>query len=108
MPRRNPPLTPREVRNVLEAQGFEHDRTEGSHEQWVGNYGGSKRVVTVDAAEKEFSNRLMKSMIRQSGMSRDEFYRSTERTAKKINKTCALKPNKSSTERQGKPLEGKT
>ena len=41
-------------------------------------------------------------------MSRDEFYRSTERTAKKINKTCALKPNKSSTERQGKPLEGKT
>lgn len=50
-----------------------------------GIFGGKRRKVTVDVAENECYEDLIKSMIRQSGMSREEFYRSSKRAAKKIN-----------------------
>jgi predicted RNA binding protein YcfA (HicA-like mRNA interferase family) len=48
-------------------------RTKGSHEPWVGTWKGKPVVVTVDAAVNEFGPPLMKSMIRQSGMSLEDF-----------------------------------
>jgi predicted RNA binding protein YcfA (HicA-like mRNA interferase family) len=85
MSRRYPPLTPAEVRNILRARGFVWDRTTGSHEHWVLDVEGAPRcAVTVDAAVREFSVRLIKSMIRQSRLTRAEFYGATKKTAKRI------------------------
>jgi predicted RNA binding protein YcfA (HicA-like mRNA interferase family) len=77
-----PPLTPDEVIKILASKGFLHTGTEGSHRQ----YEKGSRKVTVDAAMRDFGIDLMQSMIRQSGMDREEFYSATKATAKKINK----------------------
>gem|GEM_PF-2516115 len=45
---------------------------------------GRAAVVTVDAAYDEYSDKLLTSMIRQSLLSREEFYGATEVTARKI------------------------
>jgi predicted RNA binding protein YcfA (HicA-like mRNA interferase family) len=84
MPRGYPPLTPREVIAILRARGFQLDRTEGDHEQYEGIWQGLRRLVTVDRGVREFSVDRIKTMISQSGMSREEFYCSTPRTARKI------------------------
>lgn len=86
MPKKYPPLTPSEVIDILKAWDFEFKTQEGSHAQYEGTTKGTKRKVTVDKGEKEFGIDLIKNMIRQSGLSRDQFYCSTKRTAKKINK----------------------
>lgn len=72
-----PPLTPTEVEKILERAGFILKRTSGSHNQWEGIVKGKRRLVTVDKLSRSsetFGKRLMKSMIRQSGMTKDEFY----------------------------------
>jgi predicted RNA binding protein YcfA (HicA-like mRNA interferase family) len=62
--------------------GFERKATRGSHAQ----YENEKRCkVTVDLAVSEFTDFLLKSMISQSGLTREEFYGATRSTAKKIN-----------------------
>ena len=80
MPKKYPPLTPQEVRSILSELGFIHDRTKGSYEQWKNN----GCTVTVKNNIKEFGKFLIKSMIRQSGFSREEFYGASKKTAKKI------------------------
>jgi predicted RNA binding protein YcfA (HicA-like mRNA interferase family) len=85
MPKRYPPLTPREVVAILRAREFEHVRTRGSHEYYGGSVRGQRRMVTVDTHYREFSPQLITSMILQSGLTRAEFYGSTESTARKIN-----------------------
>lgn len=82
--RRYPPLTPNEVRDILEAKGFSLDRTRGSHEQWRAIIENQLRVVTVDSHYKTFDQSLLKRMIDQSGLSREAFYFATSKTAKKI------------------------
>ena len=84
MPKRYPQLTLAEVRSILKFNGFEVNNTVGSHQQWVGMIGGERRRVTVDISEAPFDDFLIKSMIRQSGVSRDDFYASTKATAKKV------------------------
>lgn len=87
MPRRYPPLTPADVRDILKAAGFVLDRTQGSHEHWEHeSLGGKRRLVTVDGAYPEFGTDRIRTMIAQSGISRDDFYRQTAGTARKINK----------------------
>ncbi|MBI5464367.1 MAG: type II toxin-antitoxin system HicA family toxin [Ignavibacteriales bacterium] len=86
MPEKFPPLTPQEVVAILKARGFSLNNQEGSHAQYVGFFGGVKRRVTVDMAKVDYNDFLIKSMIRQSGMTREEFYCSTKSTARKINK----------------------
>ena len=86
MPKKYPPLTPKEVINILNKRGFKFVGQEGSHRQYDGIIKERKRKVTVDMAEKDFDNFLMQNMIRQSGLTRDEFYCSTKTTAQKINK----------------------
>ena len=85
--RRFPPLTPDEVQAILRARGFQKKRQDGSHAQWERLADGKhpRSIVTVDIGRPEFREDLIKSMIRQSNLTREEFYSSTKRTAKKAN-----------------------
>ena len=72
-----PPLTPSEVEGILKRAGFSPDRTSGSHRQWKGFIKGQWRLVTVDQLSRRsetFGKKLMREMIWQSGMTKDEFY----------------------------------
>jgi predicted RNA binding protein YcfA (HicA-like mRNA interferase family) len=72
-----PALTPAQVEDILKQAGFTLKRTSSSHNQWEGYVDGKRRLVTVDQLSRSsetFGKRLMKSMIRQSGMTNDKFY----------------------------------
>ena len=82
-----PSLTPSEVVSILLNLGFELKRQQGSHahyERQPDETLGERKIVTVDMSHPEFTRRLLKSMIRQSGFDRKDFYGATKRTAKKI------------------------
>jgi predicted RNA binding protein YcfA (HicA-like mRNA interferase family) len=87
MGKRNyPPLTPAEVVAVLQALKFKVKRQVGSHahfERLPDEENNQRRIVTVDMGVRDFSERLLKSMIRQSGFERDRFYGATKTTARK-------------------------
>jgi len=85
LPKKYPSLTLSEVKQILKFRGFELANTTGSHAQYSKTVNGVSYKVTVDLAENEFYEFLLQSMIRQSGLSRVEFYCSTKSTAKKIN-----------------------
>lgn len=87
MPKQYPALTTKEIIQILEANGFILNNTVGSHSQYIGIINGKHCRVTVDLHYSDYGIDLIKSMIWQSGLSRDEFYCSTKHTAKKINKT---------------------
>jgi predicted RNA binding protein YcfA (HicA-like mRNA interferase family) len=84
--RKYPPLTPGEVIAIVQALGFVFDRKCGSHAQYElsGTTERQRRVVTVDTKVHNFDEYLIKSMIRQSGRTREEFYGATKATGKKI------------------------
>jgi predicted RNA binding protein YcfA (HicA-like mRNA interferase family) len=83
--RRTPPLTPSDVVGILIALGFALRNQEGSHAQYgcpaTEKY--PKAVVTVDMQKQDFDDYLMKSMIRQSKRTVEEFYGATKRSARK-------------------------
>jgi predicted RNA binding protein YcfA (HicA-like mRNA interferase family) len=80
-----PPLKLSEVISILQVLNFTHKRTRGSHAQYEGTGAdGTRKVVTVDLAESEFHEYLIKSMIRQCGHDKKRFYGATEGTAAKI------------------------
>ncbi|HID87074.1 MAG TPA: addiction module toxin, HicA family [Anaerolineae bacterium] len=85
MPRKYPPLTPDEVVRILRARGFDYDHSRGSHEYYKGTIKGIPRTVTVDVHYGEFDAKMIRFLLDQSGLTREEFYGSTKRTAKKIN-----------------------
>ncbi|HID87585.1 MAG TPA: addiction module toxin, HicA family [Anaerolineae bacterium] len=85
MPKKYPPLTPDEVVAILLARGFVLHRTRGSHAHYRGIIKGVKCLVTVDMHYKEFDVGRIKDMMQQANLSREEFYGSTKKTAKKIN-----------------------
>src|SRR5688572_13032285 len=80
-----PPLTPNEVIEILGRLGFQKRGHEGSHAQYFKPADESRKAsaVAVDTAYREFDDDLIKSMIRQSNHSREEFYGATKRSAKK-------------------------
>ena len=84
--RRYPPLTPYEVVAVLKSLGFAFKRQDGSHAHYecAADEKRQRALVTVDMSVDAFWEELMKSMIRQSGFSREQFYGATKGTAKKI------------------------
>jgi predicted RNA binding protein YcfA (HicA-like mRNA interferase family) len=67
----------------LKVLGFERKATRGSHAQYEN---ATRNKVTVDLAINEFTDFLLKSMISQSGATRELFYGATKVTAKKIDK----------------------
>ncbi len=85
--RKYPPLTPSEVVAILVALGFRFDRKEGSHAQYerLADAKRQRSIVTVDMAEKDFADFLMKNMIASSGFTRDQFYGATKGSARKAN-----------------------
>ncbi|MBI4768848.1 MAG: type II toxin-antitoxin system HicA family toxin [Chloroflexi bacterium] len=85
MPRRYPALTPREVIAILTARGVQIVRTVGSHQRFSAMVRDQLRSVTVDLHYDSLDDKLLKRMIDQSGLSREEFYGSTRVTARKIN-----------------------
>jgi predicted RNA binding protein YcfA (HicA-like mRNA interferase family) len=76
--RRNRPLTCKEVKQILGAFGFELKRQKGSHEHWKAFVRGEMRLVTVDCPKQPFMRALLKSMVRQSGYTIDEWYQKLE------------------------------
>lgn len=84
--RKYPPLTPNEVVSILQSLGFNLKRKTGSHFHYERPADSEKprALVTVDMSVSEFWEELIKNMIRQSRFSREEFYRATKKTAKKI------------------------
>lgn len=83
MPRKYPPLTEREVAAILGALGFGYSHSEGGHDFYKGTHSGKNWKVTVDPKESPFGDFLLKSMIGQAGVSRDQFYGATKNTAGK-------------------------
>jgi len=79
-----PPLKLREILAILRSLGFEEKSSVGSHHKYTRRVKGRQREVTVDHSIDDFDTFLLKSMISQSGFSREEFYCATKRTAKKI------------------------
>jgi predicted RNA binding protein YcfA (HicA-like mRNA interferase family) len=74
MGRRYRPLTCREVKTILKNLGFEPREQRGSHQHWVRDHRGVRHKVTVDCPKEPFTGDLLRWMIRQAGVSKDEFY----------------------------------
>jgi len=55
------------------------------HDKYEGVIRGQRRTVPVSRSHDEFFSWLLESMIRQSGLSKKEFYGLTKATAKKYN-----------------------
>ncbi|MCH7677485.1 type II toxin-antitoxin system HicA family toxin [candidate division KSB1 bacterium] len=62
-----------EVQRILKRNGFKLTRTKGSHQQFQGVIEGRKKRVTVIANQKRFNPKTIASMIRQSGLSEDDW-----------------------------------
>jgi len=72
------PLDRSQVEAVLKHIGFVVKRQKSSsHAQWEGTVKGKRRIVTVDhlsSKKEKYGSFLLGSMIRQSGLSKKEFY----------------------------------
>lgn len=74
MSRRYPPLTCHDFKRILTKLGYAPRPRKGtSHEQWVKQ--DPFRKVTVDCPKAPFSGKLLTLMIRQTGLSKREFYK---------------------------------
>ena len=82
--RKYPPLKQSEMVAILVALGFKKTR-HGKHPVYERPADAklSRKVIPVDDYD-EFDETLIKSMISQSGFTREEFYGATPKTAKKI------------------------
>jgi predicted RNA binding protein YcfA (HicA-like mRNA interferase family) len=80
------------VIEILQIRGYDFVRTVGSHRRYQGRIRGQTRCVTVDMHYAQFDDQLLKRMIAQSGLTREEFYGSTKAAALKINLRVAEYP----------------
>jgi len=73
-----PPLNPAQVEAILVKAGFTLNRNEGSHFMWEGDIKGRRCIVPVDhlggQRSETFSQDLLNRMIRESGLTKKEFY----------------------------------
>ncbi len=84
-----PPLSPDEIIELLKARGFTLHHTKGDHEFYYCEVQGKKRVMQVDTGNPLYTGYWLKQTIKETGMTREQFYCSTKKTAKKINMKCA-------------------
>ncbi len=84
--RKYPPVTPSQVVSIVKALGFKFKNQTGSHAHYErpADANRERAVVTIDMDISEFWDDLIKSMIQQSKHSREQFYKATKQTAKKI------------------------
>ena len=72
----HPPLSCKDVKQILKNLGFVARPTKGtSHEHWVKTTGDRFYKVTVDCPKAPFSQDLISSMAKQAGLSKKEFYK---------------------------------
>jgi YcfA-like protein. len=75
---KNYPLLDREqVEFILKKLKFTEKRITSSHSQWEGYTKGVRRIVTVDhlkSKKEKYGHRLLRDMIKQSGLTKEEFY----------------------------------
>jgi predicted RNA binding protein YcfA (HicA-like mRNA interferase family) len=84
LPKKYPPLTSTQVEAILRANKFIYSHSRGDHKYYYGVIKKKSRTVTLKMRIDVYSNDLLKYMIAQSGLTREEFYGSTKETAKKI------------------------
>jgi len=89
--RKFPPLTPKEIEDILLSRGFVYYNSKGDHNYYYCDVNGEKRVAQIDMGADLYVKDNLKLVIKESGMNRIQFYTSTKRSAKKINKRCAPK-----------------
>lgn len=75
MREKRPSLSSRDVERILGKHGFELKRKRGSHLQYIGFIKGLKRRVTIIVGRKDLHIETVKSMIRQSGLTEEEWYK---------------------------------
>lgn len=68
------PVTHSEMVGLLKRLGFTCVRTRGSHTQWEGEYGGQRRMVTLDEHHSPYHRSLLRSIRNQIGMSKRELF----------------------------------
>jgi predicted RNA binding protein YcfA (HicA-like mRNA interferase family) len=68
----------RKVIQILQSFGFSEDRSKGSHHQWVKKSPSKVFRVTVISKAKFFKLETLKSMIRQSGHSEEEWVKALD------------------------------
>ena len=83
MPKKYPPLTDAEVIAILTALGFRYSNSAGGHDFYKATHSGRAWKVTIDPKESPFNDFLLKSMISQSGYSRNQFYGATKKRPRK-------------------------
>lgn len=83
--RRYPPLTPSEIIQILEIRGFVLDSKRGDHRYYIKVVDEKKFRPQVDMGCPSYNSELIKLLLSETGLSREEFYGSTKSTAKKIN-----------------------
>jgi len=85
---RERPVKYREFEKLLKNLGFELKRQDGtSHRQWEHpRFKGERRLVTVSPHNEPFTRSLLKDMMRQMGMRKNEFFKclENERHAKSV------------------------
>lgn len=87
--RKFPPLTPAEIIAILIARGFTFHHSEADHNYYYCEVKGKKRVMQIDTGNPLYSDYWLKQTIKETGMTREQFYGSTKSTAKKIGCKCA-------------------
>ena len=87
--RKHPPLAPSEIVEILGARGFTLHHTKGDHGYYLRVYEGRKYMVQVDMRCDVYGPGLMKRVLNESGMSREQFYCTTKSSAKKIGRPVA-------------------
>lgn len=71
----HPPLTCKQVKQILGTLGFTPRPQKGtSHEHWVKDADGRRYKVTVDCPKSPFSQDLISSMAKQAGVTKKQFY----------------------------------
>ncbi|MDP3778540.1 MAG: type II toxin-antitoxin system HicA family toxin [bacterium] len=66
-----PNLTPRKLIAILKKKGFQLDHTTGSH--FIFYHPKIKRIVTVPYHPKDLPKRTLHSILKQAGLSIDDF-----------------------------------
>jgi len=87
--RKFPPLTPREIIEILLARGFIFSHTKGDHRFYMHMVKGRACLAQVDMGCTAYGDDLIKKVLAETNMTREQFYCSTKSTAKKINGRCA-------------------
>jgi predicted RNA binding protein YcfA (HicA-like mRNA interferase family) len=88
--RRYPPLKLNQIIQILTARGYSLHKKKGDHRYYIKTDNGRKRIAQVDMGCREYNENLIPMLLKETGLTREEFYGSTKKTAKMINVECIL------------------